>query len=61
MMSELSQVLSQLKEVDLEDLKVKYTKAVRMLFALIESVSECSTRPVELMIYAMYNSLIKDD
>lgn len=60
-MNEIKEVLSQIKDVQLDDLKTKYELSVKMLFALIESVEESVSIIQQTKIFNMYNSLLGND
>jgi hypothetical protein len=60
-MGEIKDALSDIKYIELDDLKDKYTLAIKMLFALIESIEECATKGQQTKIFNMYNSLISNE
>lgn len=60
-MKYLRNILEDLNELDLEDLKEKYVHSCKMLFALFQSIDEICSKTEADSVYAMFNKLTKLD
>lgn len=57
-MSELTKLLSDAEEMDLDEIRDQYRKSNKMLFALIDSIGETVSSADEIRIYKRFTSLI---
>jgi len=56
-MTDLQSILCHIDELELDDLKIKYEVATKMLFALIESIGENCNADIENKVFKMFESL----